>query len=100
MFDLPEGYVLCTDYYQLCKLKLYKKKRIPSNLTPRIGMVLFAYSEIHDKYYKRILQVYTSEDLLRKLIERQVLYYKPQQEDAQPQIPSASRRSDFSGITD
>lgn len=98
LYELPEGYVLVTDYNELCKLKLYKRKRIPSNLTPRIGMILFVYSEIQDKYYKRILRTYTDRKLLETFIERKVLFYKPV-EHGEPQIHKTARRSDFSRIT-
>lgn len=98
LYDLPEGYVLVSDNEQLCKLKLHKRKRIPSNFTRRIGMVLFVYSEIRDKYYKRILRSYTEQKFLDSLIQRKVLYYKPS-EHGQPQVHKIARRSDFSGIT-
>ena len=98
LYDLPEGYVLVNDYDELCKLKAYKRKRIPSNLTPRIGAVLFVYSEIQDKYYKRIMHVYTDRKLLESFIQRKILYYK-QPEHGEPQVHKTARRSDFSRIT-
>lgn len=77
LYDLPSGYVPVTDYQQLYKLKDRKRKRIPSNMERRVGMILFTYSDLIDKYYKRILQSYTPEKLLREMIARKILYYKP-----------------------
>lgn len=77
LYDLPKGYILCTDYFQLFKLRKNKRKRIPSNLVRRVGMILFTYSPLQNKYYKRILQIYTEESLLKKMIARKILYYKP-----------------------
>lgn len=98
LYDLPEGYELVDNFEQLCKLKQRKRKFIPSNLTPRLGMIIFVYSEIKDKYYRRILQSYTGRKFIEDLIQRRILYYKPS-EHGKSQIHKIARRSDFSRIS-
>lgn len=75
--ELPEGYEIVTNIYQLYKLRKGKKIHKPENLVRDNAQILYLYSEIQNGFYKRVLTPLTEDLDLKKYIERGALYYKP-----------------------